>query len=71
MFGSLTRGIRDRVLKAAIHQLASTGRASLDGVGELKYSYIKNEITVMINPKMVDEVRKYWEENHFGKEYEI
>ena len=71
MFGSITKHFKDQVVGRAIHDLATTGEASLDGVGKLKYNFIKNEITVEAEEHMLDEVKRRWQEAHHGVPYEI
>ena len=71
MFGSITKHFKDQVVGRAIHDLATTGTTGLDGIGSLKYDYINNELTMTADPKVLEEIRKHWEQNHHGVEYEI
>ena len=71
MFGVLTKHFKDKVVDRAVHDLATRGQTGLDGIGKLKYDYIKNEITMTVSDEMLERVRSTWEASHFGKEYEI
>ena len=71
MFGSITRHIKERVLRRGINDLATTGKTGLEGIGTLHYDYINNVITVEADPKVLEQVRKLWDQEHHGIAYEI
>ena len=71
MFGSLTKHFKDKVVDRAVRDLGEKGETGLDGIGKLKYNYIKNEITMTVSDGMLERVKTTWEDSHFGKKHEI
>ena len=71
MFGVLTKHFKEKVVDRAVHDLATTGQTGLDGIGQLKYDYINNRITIFADHDILDRIRKEWEENHRGVAHEV
>ena len=71
MFGSITKHIKEKALRATIDKLATTGEAGLAGIGSIKYDYIHNTLAINPDPKVMEEIKKQWEQNHHGVPYEI
>ena len=64
MFGGLTKHIKGEVIGKAIEKLGKTGKASLDGVGTLKYDYNTDELTMVVDPEMKKKVRESYYHYH-------
>ena len=59
--------IEKHLLEKAIEQLGSSGVTGVAELGQLKYDYPQNTITMTPNSKVLDRVRQEWERNHLDK----
>ena len=66
MFGSITRGIKNKVVDKAVEKLSAEGKASLDGIGTLYYHRDTNSVDVKADHELLDRVKQAWDLKHDG-----
>ena len=64
IFGNIKEKLEKEAEDKAIDALGKEGVAGAAGIGQLRYDYETNKLSIEPDPKVLERIRKSWEEWH-------
>lgn len=64
IFGSVKEKLEEEAVDKAVDELGKDGKAGAAGIGQLRYNYETNKLSIEPDPKVLNRVRESWEKHH-------